>query len=277
MARVLVIGTDELIARGLQTHRPLAGCEIQAYPGSVEALRAVRLRSYDVVVTDPTTTVREDIALVEEMRHIRPGLRGILLAPAATSADVIEALRHRVFACFTPPFAIGEIAAMVVNALEQDNWREAIEVTSGLPYWMTLRVACNQINGERLVNFMTEYSNDIPEADRSDLITAFREMLMNAMEHGAGFDGEKVIEVTAARTARAIVYHFRDPGAGFDREDLPHAAISNPPDEPLAHLEYRSKHGLRPGGFGILIAKQLVDEVVFNEPGNEVLLIKHTD
>ncbi len=51
-------------------------------------------------------------------------------------------------------------------------------------------------------------------------MTAFREMLLNAMEHGAGFDPEKVIEVTAAQTARAIVFHFRDPGNGFDRDEL---------------------------------------------------------
>jgi anti-sigma regulatory factor (Ser/Thr protein kinase) len=33
---------------------------------------------------------------------------------------------------------------------------------------------------------------------------------------------------------------------------------------------------MRPGGFGIMLTKQLVDEVIYNEIGNEVLLIKHT-
>jgi hypothetical protein len=32
---------------------------------------------------------------------------------------------------------------------------------------------------------------------------------------------------------------------------------------------------MRPGGFGVLLAQQLVDEMIFNEFGNEVLLIKH--
>ena len=31
----------------------------------------------------------------------------------------------------------------------------------------------------------------------------------------------------------------------------------------------------RPGGFGMLIARQVADELVYNESGNEVLLIKH--
>ena len=75
----------------------------------------------------------------------------------------------------------------------------------------------------------------------------------------------------------AIVYHFRDPGPGFDRQDLPQAALSNPADDPLAHVQWRATHAMRPGGFGILLSKQLVDELVYNEAGNEVLLIKYME
>ena len=41
-------------------------------------------------------------------------------------------------------------------------------------------------------------------------------------------------------------------------------------------MDYRTARGMRPGGFGLLIAKRMVDEVIYNEVGNEVLLIKHT-
>ena len=34
---------------------------------------------------------------------------------------------------------------------------------------------------------------------------------------------------------------------------------------------------MRPGGFGVLLAKQLVDELIYSEDGNEVLLIKYLD
>jgi len=237
----------------------------------------MRARSYDLVLTDPKTSMEEDLALIEEMRVIRPGLRSIILAPETTPEEVIAALRAHIFACFSTPFNTAEVAAMIVLALEQDHWRDAIEVTSSLPNWIQLCVACNLINGERLVRFMTEYRSDLPEEERGDLMSAFREVLMNAMEHGAGFDDEKVLHLSAARTKRAIVYHFRDPGSGFDQATLPQAAVSNPPDQPLAHLEYRAEHGMRPGGFGILIAKQLVDELVYNERGNEVVMIKYID
>ncbi len=122
---------------------------------------------------------------------------------------------------------------------------------------------------------MTEYRRDLAEDDRDSLMTAFREMLMNAMEHGAGFDSEKVVQVIAVRTERAIVYHFRDPGTGFTPSQLERKALPDNEADPIALIERRADMGLRPGGFGILVTRQLVDEMFYNERGNEVLLIKH--
>jgi anti-sigma regulatory factor (Ser/Thr protein kinase)/CheY-like chemotaxis protein len=276
MHRILMIGDGLELSSWLRNAPLLRDCEIETALGDAGALRRLRERSFDVVLTNPNSAVGEDLALLKEMRLIRPGLRTIVLAPAATPEDVIAALRSKVFACFTQPFDREEIAAMAGRALEADNWRDGIEVLSAQRDWIALRVACRLLTAERLVAFMTELRSDLPDPERADLIMAFREMLLNAMEHGAGFDSEKVVEVAAVRTARAIVYHFRDPGPGFRRDDLPHAAIANPPEDPLGHVERRAAQGLRPGGFGILIAAQLVDELTYNEAGNEVLLIKHT-
>jgi hypothetical protein len=33
---------------------------------------------------------------------------------------------------------------------------------------------------------------------------------------------------------------------------------------------------MRPGGYGILLAQGVVNELIYSEAGNEVLLIKHT-
>lgn len=276
MKRILVIGTNPALVRKLRIHRPLAGTVIDGSSGDVEAVHMLRVRAYDVLVTDPDTTCHEDLALLEEANVRRPGLRIIARAPVTAPQDVIQAMRSRVFACFSAPFDDDAIVSMIENAIEAADWREGIQMTSSLPYWITLRVSSRLVNAERLVQFMKEYRSDLPEDQRDDLILAFREMLVNAMEHGAGFDPEKVVEVSAARTQRSIVYHFRDPGRGFDLAAIPHAAIANPPEQPLAHVETRAERGMRPGGFGILIAKQLVDEMVFNEAGNEVLLIKYT-
>jgi anti-sigma regulatory factor (Ser/Thr protein kinase) len=73
------------------------------------------------------------------------------------------------------------------------------------------------------------------------------------------------------------VYHFRDPGAGFSSARLEGSALSNTEADPIAHLERRAEMGLRPGGFGMLLTKQIVDEMFYNERGNEVLLIKRLE
>jgi len=84
----------------------------------------------------------------------------------------------------------------------------------------------------------------------------------------------EVIEVTAARTKRAIVYHFRDPDPGFDR-----GGFGTPLDRSIRRTSWRPRgigpRWASPGGLGILIARQIADELVFNERGNEVLLVKY--
>ena len=70
---------------------------------------------------------------------------------------------------------------------------------------------------------------------------------------------------------------MRDPGTGFNRQALAHAAMSSDADEVVASARRRSEIGLRPGGFGMLIARTVADELVYNEFGNEVLLVKHLD
>jgi anti-sigma regulatory factor (Ser/Thr protein kinase) len=274
MPRVLMIGADlELKARlGASDH--LAGCEIESAAGNVDALRLVRRRAFDVVITDPDTPVRDDLALVDELRAARPGLRAIVLAPAAAPGDIIAAVRSQVFACFVAPFDVIDVADMTKRAIDAVDWRDGIIVESGLPNWIALTVSCQHLTAERLIHFMSEYRRDLSDDDRDKLIMAFREMLMNAMEHGAGFDPEKVVSVTAIRTDRAIVYHFRDPGAGFTSARLDGSALSNTAADPIAHLERRAELGLRPGGFGMLLTKQIVDEMFYNERGNEVVLIK---
>jgi anti-sigma regulatory factor (Ser/Thr protein kinase) len=276
MTRVLLVGRADALRPSLERAPLPPECEIDECSGNVEALRRLGARAYDVVVTQPSVSVHDSLPLAHDFQTTRPGVRVIVLASVAAPAEIVAALRARVYACFTAPFDHEEIAAITVQALKEGDWRDSIEVISGLPHWMTLRVSSGRLTAERLVRFMTEYRSDVPEAERDLLMTAFREMLLNAMEHGAGFDPEKVIEVSAARTSRSIVYHFRDPGDGFEQGTLPAAPMTTH-DELMAHMDAREAAGKRPGGFGMLIVKQVVDEVIYNERGNEVLLIKYLD
>jgi len=271
------MGRTASLAEALGAESALKAHTIQHCFGLADAIHSLRRQPTQVLLTDPETPIGEDLSLAAEISSIRPGVRIIVLAPEATTDEVIAAIRAHVFACFTAPLDVPELVDMVRAALSATEWRDGIEVVSGLPYWLTLRVSCHMLTVDRLVAFISELQSSVP-ADQSDLlIAAFRELLLNAMEHGAGFDADKVIEVTAARTKRAIVYHFRDPGNGFDPDDLDHACASSNPDDVVASALRRAERGLRPGGFGMLIARQVADELVYNERHNEVLLIKHLD
>lgn len=277
MGRVVAVRAVPALVAKLHSVLDDGGHELLLCGGNIEAVRRVRERAVDVLITDEATSVDEDLALVAELYHVRPAVKILILTPVATHADVVDSMRAHVFACFAAPLDYGEIATMAGNALLAKGWNDGIQVLSGAEHWLTLRVSCHLLTAERLVRFMTELQSPLPSSERDLLIAAFREMLINAMEHGAGFNPEKVIEVTAAQTARAIVFHFRDPGEGFDREDLSHAAAETTPGALDDSAEARVQRGLRPGGFGMLIVRQIVDEMVYNEKGNEVLLIKHRD
>ena len=52
---------------------------------------------------------------------------------------------------------------------------------------------------------------------------------------------------------------------------IPHAAND---EDPIGHIDIRNELGIREGGFGIMLARGLVDEFRYNDKGNEVTLIK---
>jgi anti-sigma regulatory factor (Ser/Thr protein kinase)/CheY-like chemotaxis protein len=274
--RALLIEADAAFLTELQSQPGMALMLLEQATGGAHALRLLRRVSYDVVLTSPRSAIPEDLALLDELQRVRPGVKAIVLAASATPEDVIASLRAHAFACFTAPFPMAELAEMIRRAVQNPDWKDGLQVLSARPDWLSLRVDCRRLAADRLIRFLSELASDVPDVTRDDLLSAFREIVLNAMEHGAGFAPDQVIEVTAVRTQRAIVYYVRDPGPGFSPEDLPHAAVSNPPDDPLAHTEKRAELGLRPGGFGLLIARRVVNEFLHSEKANEVLLIKHT-
>jgi anti-sigma regulatory factor (Ser/Thr protein kinase) len=112
--------------------------------------------------------------------------------------------------------------------------------------------------------------------EQNGIAFAFRELLINAIEHGGKLDPEKKVDVACIRLSGAILYYVRDPGEGFSFDALAHAAVGSAPGDPISHVAVRQAAGLRPGGFGILLTRNIADELVYNERGNEVLLVKYT-
>ncbi len=277
-SRVLLIGHDQHSDEGFEEQLTNLNCSFAHAAGNADALRKLRVTPYAVVITDPETSIHEDLALVEEIRGVRPSVRVIVLAPFGTPEDLIAALRHeQVFLCQCAPFNAKDIARYTLSAIEAHDSSPGIEVLSAERDWITVRMSCDLLNAERLTEFFRQFRMTLPNRPPEEMMIAFEEILNNAIEHGAQNDPSKQLEVAAVRTARAFVFYISDPGKGFRPDAIPHAAISYPPDDLTRHIEVRNKSGMRPGGYGILMASGVVDELIYSEVGNEVLLIKHMD
>src|SRR5262245_10576519 len=104
------------------------------------------------------------------------------------------------------------------------------------------------------------------------LTTAVREMGTNAIEWGHQKQVDRIVTVDYRIDPEKVVIDIKDTGPGFNPENLPHAAG---PNDPIGHFMVREALGLREGGFGILLARGLVDELKYNDAGNEVRLVKY--
>jgi anti-sigma regulatory factor (Ser/Thr protein kinase) len=301
MGRVLVIGSGNPVTHTIVDLLSTAGVPVEFAAGPVAALQCMRARSFAITITSPSTSIDEDLALFNEMRLIRPGIKCVVLAPHSTPQEIIAALRARVFACFTAPFDAPAIATIAREAASGGLADDDIHLISARPGWVTVRANCRLLTAERLMSFARELSSQMQDDMRDAILVSFREIVLNAMEHGAAFNPEQMIEVTAIRTRRSFVFYVHDPGSGFRQEPpgtdriadptdglIANLAVddlisdltddlTNPTDNIIAHIRRREEKGLPPGGFGLLLARGAVDELHYNEIGNEVLLIKYID
>ena len=133
MSNVLLIGKETDTVRSIAQALAAVDCHFERASGGAGAIRRLRQQSFDVVITDPESTIDEGLALIEEMRDIRPGMKAILLAHSSTPEEVIAALRARVFVCFSAPFDVHEIASFACRAATDSDWRTEIEVLSAQP------------------------------------------------------------------------------------------------------------------------------------------------
>lgn len=247
---------------------------VQGVSGGDEALELLRETPYDLVVADPGRNGRDACKLVRSVRAIRPETK-VILTGRQDPGNALAALRAQAYSYFHKPLAPGPFAEIVRRALDSSSWQKDIQVRSARPEWVTLEMSCKMETAERTTQLLRELTADLSAGVSEDVTVAFHELLMNAIEHGCKSDPSKRVHVSVLRTSHSLLVHLRDPGKGFALDEIEHAAVCNPEDSPTRHVEIRAEHGQRPGGFGILMASKLVDELLYNERGNEVFFQKN--
>lgn len=272
---IMIIGDNPTIESVVADCVPFADWHLLRAADNSIALAIAEKCCCELILTNRKSSGGEGVSLLRSLQHRQSKAKLIILAAESRTQDVVQAMRGCAFSYFSRSYSDELLAEMLRWAVEAVNWEDGIEIVSGLPNWLQARVRCDFDSADRFLQFLRELIAGVPAEVVHSMMLSAREILLNAVEYGGALDSRKTVEYSCFRTSRFLACVVRDPGEGFRLHDLPQAAIQNPLENPTRHVTYRLEHGLRPGGFGILMAKQHLDELVYNEKGNEALLIKY--
>ncbi|HVS16833.1 MAG TPA: response regulator [Thermoanaerobaculia bacterium] len=291
MPRALVVDDSrvdrELIAGLLEEE---SGLEVVGVASAEEALGWLERESPELVVTDLAMPGMGGLELVEKIVAKKPGLPVVLVTSLGSEEAAAEALR-RGAASYVPKANLASQLAGIADRLVAN----VVERRARRLVYTTIQ-RCEtvfELENDRetfppLIAFVTELvggSGICDEADLMRLAVALEEALVNAAEHGNLEMGSELREddrlgyVREVRRRRGVApwadrrvrfelalsrqevrLRVRDQGSGFDPHNLPD------PADP--------KNILKASGRGVLLMRTFMDEVIYNETGNEVTMVK---
>ncbi len=285
-----------LIVDDLLTERTLAGRLLSRESDWIlsyatngrDALRQIELQPPDLILTDLHMPELNGLELVSAVRERYPTIPVILMTAAGNEEIAVKALRSGA-ASYVPKRVLAQqlvdVTAQVFATLEEQS--DELRLTASLSELGYVLENDSRLT-VALVSRLRQVVRDLRLCDETDslrLATALNEALENAHYHGnlevsselredglsSYFDlarlrrtqppyRDRHIHVHAVFSGEQAEFVIRDEGPGFDL-----ARIPDPTD--FSFLE-------RPYGRGILLMRTFVDEIRFNERGNEVRLVK---
>jgi len=275
MSHILVADDDATTREMIRGILKKAGHTISTAADGVVALKALKKKKFDLLLLDVWMPKLSGLGLIGTLHGEKHIPKIIVMTSDQTSDTVLRSLRGQVYQFMAKPIEAESLVNLVENALSLDPQIPPIEVLSANKHWVELLVPCERSVVSRVQSFLSHLETDLPADVMEKVGYAFRELLNNAIEWGGHLDPNLKVRISYIRTKKLLMYRLDDPGPGFKMEDLKHAAVSNPADDPMAHMTIREQKGLRPGGLGLMLTQQLVDELVYNEARNEVVLIKY--
>ena len=291
MTQILVVDDSPL-------QRKLAGALIEceegfevAYAASgAEALETMAVRLPDLVLADLMMPDLDGLQLMAEIRRLHPQIPVVLMTASGNEQMVVEALRGGA-ASYIPKVDLRrELVQTLQSVLEvsHESRSRALLMRSMTHSESVFVLGNNPAMIGPLVNYLQQGISAMGlcnEMDNTRIGVALDEALVNAMHHGNlevdsalrrnDLDGyhrliaerrrqspyrDRRIHVSAVLDRDRATFVVRDEGAGFDPDMLPD------PTDP-ANLA-------RPHGRGVLLIRTFMDEVIYNDLGNEVTLIK---
>ena len=275
MMSILVVDDDRTSRHLTESLLKREGWKVTGAKDGVDALELLRTRRFTLMLLDVWMPRMNGLELLEQLRTLEHRPRVVVMTSDETPATLLQAVRDQAFTYVHKPVDAEFLIETVRLAIAAPETRP-IEVISARPEWVELILPCTREAANRLQSVMAHLDTDLPAELRDSIAYAFRELLLNAVEWGGKLDPNHTVRISYLRAKRMVMYRIVDPGAGFNIDNLPHAAISHP-DSPTAHMDVRDAKGLRAGGFGLLTVQSSVDELLYNEKRNEVVFVKYLD
>lgn len=277
MTTVLIVEDDSATRHFLREVLKRNGFGVSTASDGSLALRRLSKQDFDLMLVDVWLPRMNGLELLSEVRQRPNRPIPVVMTSDGTPETMLKAVREEAYHYVNKPVQPEELLTILEKALAAKPAYYPIEVVSAKPHWVELLVPCDRDTADRIQSFMTRLKTDLPEDIRESLAWVFRELLLNAIEWGGKLDPTRKVRISYLRAKRMLLYRIADPGEGFSFDELVHSAVSNPVNEPCEHIQVRQEKGMRPGGFGILMARAMVDELLYNEAQNEVVFVKYLD
>jgi DNA-binding response OmpR family regulator len=269
--RILVVEDDEDLCALLCRVLAAQGFTADGVHDGAAAVRRVKSDPPDAVVLDVMLPGMNGFEVCQELKfHRETTLVPILMLTALGDQESRQkGLWVGANAYVTKPYEVNDLVNKIRHLLEHRRELAEHKVHSRVELCMEsdslLREQLNDLLSELLLH------TPLTEEEVHRIRYAVLEMTENAIEWGNRRQKGLTVRVAYELTDAFVKVVITDQGSGFDPRRLPHAASDQ---DPVSHLSIREKLGLRDGGFGIMISKGMVDEVVYNDAGNQVTLIK---
>jgi two-component system OmpR family response regulator len=272
MSRTVLIVDDERDTNDLLAAMAQARDfkSIQLFAGA-QTFAAVREHEPDLILLDLMLPDIDGFAICERLKRNRDtNLIPIIMVTALHDANHRAAgVRVGANGYLTKPFTPDQLYAAIDSAMAWRHEHENRGTTGEINFDIRSESTHLQQVNDMLADLFAHTS--LTERQIKDLRQAVMEMGGNAIEWGHRKNADLVLQITYRIDPEAATLIIRDQGPGFNPRKLPHAASE---DDPIGHLDIRNDLGIREGGFGIMLARGLVDEFRYNDKGNEVTLIK---
>jgi DNA-binding response OmpR family regulator len=239
---------------------------------SHEAAAWVHEHRPEIVFLDVQLSDADAYAICQDLKldHQTNRVPVVLLTPLGSPPDRVRGIQVGANSYLCKPFSADQVDKAVREVFA---WRDQLE-NHGTQGEIHFRLQSDTRHLEELNQLLSSLFrfSGLSRSQITHLITAVREIGLNAIEWGHRNQVDEILTVIYRIDPEKITIIIRDRGPGFDPANVPHAARA---EDPLSHLTLRENLGLREGGFGLLVARGLVDELQFNDAGNEARLVKY--